>query len=77
MPVIPPHGGWSLLLDAGTLGSTGAEAAELLLKRARIAATPMAGWGEPDTGRYLRFVFANEPVERLAGMGERVRRALA
>ncbi len=42
-----------------------------------IAATPMGGWGSPDTARYLRFVFANESVERLRGLGERVRNALA
>lgn len=37
----------------------------------------MGGWGTPDTARYLRFVFTNEPCERLRGMRERVRRALA
>ena len=75
-PVIPPHGGWSILMDCGPLGLTGAEASELLLKDARIAATAMSGWGSPDTARYLRFVYANEPCERLAGIGERVRKAL-
>jgi len=77
LPVIPPQGGWSLLLDAGALGMTGEEASDRLLQRARIAATPMRGWGTEDSARYLRFVFANESCERLAGMGERVRAALA
>lgn len=76
LQVIPPHGGWSLLLDCAPFGLTGAEASERLLRRARIAATPMTGWGSPDTGRYLRFVYANEPCERLRGMGERLRQAL-
>jgi len=76
LDVVPPHGGWSLLLDCQGLGLSGAEASERLLRDARIAATPMAGWGRPETARYLRFVFANEPSERLAGAGERVRRAL-
>ncbi len=76
LPVIPPHGGWSLLMDCGPLGLTGAEASERLLKDARVAATAMSGWGSPDTARYLRFVYANEPCGRLAGMGERVRMAL-
>jgi aspartate/methionine/tyrosine aminotransferase len=76
LPVIPPQGGWSMLLDCEPLGLTGAEAADRLLRRAGIAATPMAGWGLPDTARYLRFVFANEPAERLVGLGDRVRSAL-
>jgi aspartate/methionine/tyrosine aminotransferase len=37
-----------------------------------VAATPMNGWG-PGADRYLRFVFANEPVARLADIRERVR----
>jgi aspartate/methionine/tyrosine aminotransferase len=77
LPVLAPHGGWSLLLDTGALGLTGAEASARLFEQARVAATPMENWGSEDTARYLRFVFANEPLERLAGLGERVRRALA
>jgi N-succinyldiaminopimelate aminotransferase len=76
LPVIPPAGGWSLLLDAGALGMDGAAASRRLMDRGRIAATPMAGWGGPGSSRYLRFVFSNEPCERLAGLGERVRGAL-
>lgn len=75
LPVIPPAGGWSLLLDCAPLGLSGAEASRRLFSMGKIAATPMAGWG-PDAERYVRFVFANEPVERLAGLGARVRRAL-
>ena len=73
--LVPAHGGWSMLMDCAPLGRTGAEASDLLLAGAGIAATPMAGWGSGDTARYLRFVYANEPCERLRGMGERVRRA--
>ena len=73
--LVPAHGGWSMLMDCAPLGRTGAEASDLLLAGAGIAATPMAGWGSADTARYLRFVYANEPCERLRGMGERVRRA--
>jgi hypothetical protein len=47
------------------------------MERARIAATPMVNWGSPTAARYLRFVFANEPCERLTGMGARVRAALS
>jgi N-succinyldiaminopimelate aminotransferase len=76
-PVVRPDGGWSLLLDASEIGMSGAEMSERLFHRARIAATPMAGWGEVNGAQFLRFVFANEPVERLKGIGARMTRALA
>ena len=74
--VIPPHGGWSLLIDMAGAGLDGAAASALLLERARIAATPMRNWGSARSERYIRFVFANEPLARLRGIGERVKRAL-
>jgi aspartate/methionine/tyrosine aminotransferase len=46
-----------------------------LLER-KVAATPMAGWGGPIADRHVRFVFSNEPVARLAALGDRVRAAL-
>ena len=42
----------------------------------KVAATPMTAWGERIAPRYLRFIFSNEPVERLATLGERLRAAL-
>lgn len=74
LPVVPPHGGWSLLIDTEQLGLAPQEASRLLLEKGEVAATAMSGWG-PDAGRYLRFVFSNEPVARLADIRERVRRA--
>ena len=74
--VVPPHGGWSFLLDVSALGMDGVTASERLLASGKIAATPMVNWGSANSGRYVRFVFANEPVRRLQGVGERVRRAL-
>jgi len=74
-PVVPPDGGWSLLIDTGPLGLSPAEASRRLLERGKVAATPMDGWGPSGAG-YLRIVFANEPAERLAGLGDRFRRAL-
>lgn len=76
LPVVRPDGGWSLLIDTMALGMDPAEASRLCFEKGAIAATPMTGWGTPDrAGRYLRFVFANEPVERLIGIRERLRRA--
>lgn len=75
LTVIPPHGGWSMLLDTAALNFSPAEASERLFKEAKIAATPMNGWGET-ASRYLRFVFSNESRERLVGIGKKVRIAL-
>jgi aspartate/methionine/tyrosine aminotransferase len=74
-PVVPPHGGWSLLVDTTQLGLAPAEASQRLFGRGRVAATPMGGWG-PSGDRYLRLVFANEPVERLLDLRERFAAAL-
>lgn len=76
LPVVRPDGGWSLLIDTAAIGLAPAEASRLLFEKGRIAATSMHGWGADDhAGRYLRFVFANEPADRLAGIRERVRAA--
>jgi aspartate/methionine/tyrosine aminotransferase len=73
---IPPHGGWSLLLDVAPLGLDGVTASRRLLESGQIAATPMLHWGSAHSGKYVRFVFANEPVHRLRGVGKRVKQAL-
>lgn len=69
-PVVRPDGGWSLLVDTTQLGLAPAEASERLFERGRVAATAMDHWG-PSGARYLRLVFANEPVERLADLRDR------
>jgi aspartate/methionine/tyrosine aminotransferase len=74
--VIPPHGGWSLMLDVSALGLDGVAASKRLLEAGKIAATAMVNWGSAASNNYVRLVFANEPVHRLRGIGERVRRSL-
>ncbi len=76
LPVVRPEGGWSLLIDTERLGIAPDEASRLLLSKADVAATAMKGWG-PQAARYLRFVFANESVERLSDIRARVRAAWA
>jgi aspartate/methionine/tyrosine aminotransferase len=76
LPRVRPDGGWSLLLDAAALGLTPAGLSARLLDRGRIATTPMTGWG-PSGDRYVRLVYANEPVDRLRDLGSRVAAALA
>lgn len=75
LPVVKPDGAWSMLLDCGPLGIAPDQLSRRLL-REKVAATPMTGWGGPIADRHIRFVFSNEPVERLAGLRERVDRAL-
>jgi N-succinyldiaminopimelate aminotransferase len=75
LPVGVPAGGWSMLLRVSDYGIDGAAMSERLLAQG-VAATAMAGWGETHGAQYIRFVFANEPVARLKGVGQKVRRAL-
>jgi aspartate/methionine/tyrosine aminotransferase len=73
---VPAAGGWSLLVDVSSRGLTAREASRRLLEHGRVAATPMDGWGEVNGSQHVRVVFANEPLERLAGLGARFARAL-
>lgn len=75
--VVPPHGGWSLLVDVSPLGIDGRTATKRLLKLGKIAATPMVHWGTDSAGRYVRLVFSNEPIARLRGIGKRFQAAFA
>jgi aspartate/methionine/tyrosine aminotransferase len=75
LPVVRPAGAWAALLDVAALGLDCADASARLLQH-RVAATHMRGWGGPVADRHVRFVFSNEPVERLALLGDRVRAAL-
>jgi aspartate/methionine/tyrosine aminotransferase len=69
-PCLRPDGGWSLLIDCAGLGLPAGEASQRLFTRSEVAATPMTGWG-PSGERYLRLVFANEPVQRLSDLRAR------
>jgi len=76
LPVVKPLGGWSMLMDVSSLGLAGAEASARLLERGKVAATAMTGWGSQRSDRFVRFVFSNEPVDRLRGLRGRVDVAL-
>jgi aspartate/methionine/tyrosine aminotransferase len=75
LPAVRPAGAWSLLLDTAALGLDCVDLSDRLLEQ-KVAATPMRGWGGEVADRHVRFVFSNEPVERLALLGDRVRAAL-
>ncbi|MCA1840944.1 MAG: pyridoxal phosphate-dependent aminotransferase [Actinomycetota bacterium] len=76
LPTVRPAGAWSLLLDVAAMGMDCLDVSERLLEQ-KVAATPMRGWGGEVADRHVRFVFSNEPLQRLARLGERVRAALA
>ena len=75
--VIPPHGGWSFLVDVSPLGMDGPTASRLLLEKGKIAATPMNNWGGAHCANYVRVVYSNENIDRLRGIGDRFRQALS
>jgi N-succinyldiaminopimelate aminotransferase len=75
LPAVRPAGGWSLLMDVEALGHSAADLSMALVDH-KVAATPMTTWGERVSPRYIRFVYSNEPIERLAQFGPRLRAAL-
>jgi len=74
-PVVRSGGGWSLLMETPPLGFEPAELSNRLLA-ARVAATPMKGWGGAVAERYIRFVYSNEPPARLELLRGRLEQAL-
>lgn len=64
LPVIKPEVAWAALTNVGELGIDCADASARLLEH-KVAATQMRGWGGDIADRYLRFVFSNEPVDRI------------
>jgi N-succinyldiaminopimelate aminotransferase len=75
LPAVRPGGGWSLLMDVAALGLSSPDLSRALVEQ-KVAATPMTTWGERVSPRYIRFVYSNEPVERLSELGKRLRTAL-
>ncbi|HKX25790.1 MAG TPA: pyridoxal phosphate-dependent aminotransferase [Actinomycetota bacterium] len=75
LPAVRSAGGWSLLMDVEAMGLTPPDLSKALVDQ-KVAATPMTTWGERVSPRFIRFVYSNEPVERLSQLGERLRRAV-
>lgn len=76
LPVVRAGGGWSCLVDAVALGMDAPTLSDRLLRHGRIAATPMTAWGGHVAPRYVRLVYSNEPVSRLAELRARFDAAL-
>jgi N-succinyldiaminopimelate aminotransferase len=70
---VAPEGGYFFIADIEQLGIDADTFCERLLAEHAVAVTPMRGWGSDDFGRYtVRFIFTDEPEERLCEAGRRV-----
>jgi aspartate/methionine/tyrosine aminotransferase len=68
-----PEGGYFLLATISGTGLTADEFSRRLLAEHDVATTPMRGWGADNFGLHeVRFIFTNEPEERLREAGRRV-----
>ena len=70
---VRPEGGYFLLANVSRTGLTADEFAHRVLAEHDVAITPMRGWGADDFGAHeVRFIFTNEPEDRLREAGRRV-----
>ncbi len=70
---VRPEGGYFLLANVSRTGLTADEFAHRVLAEHDVAITPMRGWGADDFGVHeVRFIFTNEPEDRLREAGRRV-----
>jgi aspartate/methionine/tyrosine aminotransferase len=68
-----PEGGYFFIANIGALGVTSKEFCERLLEEEDVATTPMVAWGRDDFGsQHVRFIFTNEPEERLREAAKRI-----
>ena len=69
-----PEGGYYFLANIGRLGVKSPEFCVRLLKETNVATTPMVAWGSDGFGYgHVRFIFTNEPVNRLEEAGRLVK----
>ncbi len=69
--MIGAAGGWSQILDVSSFNMNAKQASDLLLKKGKVAVTPMTNWGIQHSSQFIRIVFSNESEERLETLGER------
>lgn len=70
---VSPEGGYYFIADVEGTGLTADEFCERALAKHEVAVTPMRGWGADDFGRHqVRFIFTNEPEDRLREAGRRL-----
>lgn len=73
--VVSPEGGYYCLANISALGVTSTEFCLQLLAEEEVATTPMVAWGSDAFGhQHVRFIFTNEPEDRLREAVQRIAR---
>jgi len=73
--VVSPEGGYYCLANISALGVPSAEFCQQLLAEEEVATTPMVAWGSDAFGyQHVRFIFTNEPEDRLREAVQRIAR---
>ena len=74
---VEPEGGYFFIASVAGLGVRSPELCRDLLAATGVAITPMVAWGRDDWGAdHVRFIFTDEPEERLREAGRLVREFL-
>lgn len=76
LPIGVPAGGWSLLIRVSDLGMVSTTARQRLLQEG-VRVAPVENASLDPQEQYVQLIFSNEPVSRLEGIGEKIRRAFA
>ena len=75
MRLVVPDGGYFFIADIKAFGVAAADFCRRLLEEEDVAITPMNAWGADDFGdHHVRFIFTNEPEDRLVEAANRIAR---
>jgi len=73
MRLVVPDGGYFFIANIEAFGVTARDFCRRLLEEENVAITPMNAWGADDFGdHHVRFIFTNEPEERLVEAANRI-----
>lgn len=73
--VVLPEGGYYCLANISALGVPSTAFCQQLLAEEEVATTPMVAWGSDTFGhQHVRFIFTNEPEDRLREAVQRIAR---
>jgi aspartate/methionine/tyrosine aminotransferase len=73
--IVSPEGGYYCLANISAFGGTSTDFCRQLLAEEGVATTPMVAWGSDTFGhQHVRFIFTNEPEDRLREAVQRIAR---